>query len=93
MREVVIPEVLFADEPVAPVEAEADPEPELIDLELETEIMLDDELADRRPPARPNMFSASGRSPRVKKMTKGRRGWVVDYVAPESESKSEDTAS
>jgi hypothetical protein len=32
------------------------------------------------------LFSAAGRKPRVKKIAKRRRGWVVDYVVPESES-------
>jgi hypothetical protein len=33
------------------------------------------------------LFTAKARKPRVKKVAKGRRGWVVDYVVPESQAK------
>ena len=66
--------------------------PEMIDLTAKGvgEPQTQSTVARRRgEPVRPNMFSATSRSPRVKKMAKGRRGWVVDYVIPESEPQSE----
>jgi hypothetical protein len=37
------------------------------------------------------LISAAARKARVKKVAKGRRGWVVDYVVPKSKSKDAET--
>jgi hypothetical protein len=75
------------------VEPESKPEPVARDVVipevLPGESQNESTVARRQAPVRQNMFSARRGSPRVKKMTKGRRGWVVDYVMPESEPKSE----
>jgi hypothetical protein len=51
------------------------------------EVVVDDEAArDAVADAGSQLFPAAGRKPRVKKIAKRRRRWVVDYVVPESES-------
>jgi hypothetical protein len=79
-------------------EAEA-AEPELREPELREvvipEVVFDDEPAASDPgsDAQQHLLSSSTGGPRVKKIrAKGRKGWVVDYVVPESEPASDDPA-
>ena len=92
-REVVIPEVLFDDEPAAESDRRPDPTPDMIDLTTEPEAgSTQTDAEPRLPPPRPHLFSGTASSPRVKKIrAKGKKGWVVDYVIPESEPKDAGT--
>jgi hypothetical protein len=95
---VVEPEAI---EPVLVVEPEAveAPEPPAREVVI-PEVLFDDEVGaasdQRTDPVPPvsqshrNLFSASAGSPRVKKIrAQGRKGWVVDYVVPESDDDTE----
>jgi hypothetical protein len=97
--ESVAPVVAPRDQPEPEAGVEKEP---ILDLtkEAETdarelvvpEVVVDDEAAGQDPPAADSqLFSASARNPRVKKLAKRRRRWVVDYVVPESESGDADT--
>ena len=82
--DVVIPEVIDLTETHEPAAREV----------VIPEVLFEDEAATSDPgsDARQHLLSASTGNPRVKKIAKRRKGWVVDYVVPESERAPGDSA-
>ena len=75
-------------EPEPAPEPEPEPEPEAREIVV-PEVVLHADVAapaEKQRDAGSQLFSAAARKSRVKKVAKGRRGWVVDYVVPESKS-------
>ncbi len=92
---VVEPEAAFDPEVVDPevIDLTETPDPAVREVVI-PEVLFEDEAAASDPgsDAREHLLSASTGSPRVKKIAKRRKGWVVDYVVPESEPASGDFA-
>jgi hypothetical protein len=80
------PEAGLEEEPILDLIAEAETEAREI---VVPEVVVGDVVAaspEDSPDADSQLFSTAARKPRVKKIAKRRRRWVVDYVVPESES-------